>query len=519
MTLAHARALLPGGGVVVEPHRPHRELAALRALGRWAARFSPLVAVDPPDGLLIDATGCERLFGGEGRLIRLIEGGVVRLGFRARVAVAPTFACAWAVARFGSRRRAHVGAGGEREALAALPPEALRVEPAVVDALREVGIERIGHLFDLPRSSLAARFGRELLRRLDQATGRAPETIDPIRPVTPAMVEWALAGPATQREAIELATGRLVEELSSLLEKRECGARQLDLRLDRLDARPLEVTVVLSRPSRDIKHLRTLLGPRLESIDLGGGVERLRLTASRLGRLPHEQLVSADGETVGEGGLDRVWGELLDVLSNRLGSQRVVRVEPVEAHLPERAFRIRSVGEKERHEGTRSRRTRTHEGPADRPSLLLERPEPITVMAMTPEGPPCWFRWRGLEQRIVASAGPERIAAPWWEARVTESRSHEEGAKAETERGQLHKTPSSYARAYARFMLGRELQATCADQSRKDTLSSNTSSLCNSVTPSLPTRDYFKIQDEQGRWLWIYRIPESGGWFVHGLWA
>ncbi|MHC4711069.1 MAG: Y-family DNA polymerase [Planctomycetota bacterium] len=198
MTVAHARALLPVEQAVVELHQPQRELAALGALARWALRFSPIVAVDPPDGLLIDIAGCRRLFGDASRHVHLIGSATERLGFCARVAAAPTFACARAVARFGSgggggksggESGGLVAEGGQRRALAPLPVEALGVEAASVDALREVGIDRIGHLFDLPRSSLAARFGRELLRRLDQAVGRAPETIDPVRPVAPPVVE------------------------------------------------------------------------------------------------------------------------------------------------------------------------------------------------------------------------------------------------------------------------------------------------------------------------------------------
>ena len=30
-------------------------------------------------------------------------------------------------------------------------------------------------------------------------------------------------------------------------------------------------------------------------------------------------------------------------------------------------------------------------------------------------------------------------------------------------------------------------------------------------------RDYFKVQDEMGRWLWVYR--ERAGWFVQGVWS
>ena len=136
--------------------------------------------------------------------------------------------------------------------------------------------------------------------------------------------------------------------------------------------------------------------------------------------------------------------------------------------------------------------------------MLLERPEPITVIAMTPDGPPSWFRWRGMEQRIVTSTGPERIAGEWWRGRHegTEARRHEVKTASKGE---------SYARAYGRFMLGREY---CPPTSR--VLAPKPQA--PSPKPS-PTRDYFKIQDERGRWLWIYRVLESGRWFVHGLWA
>ena len=466
-TVAHARALLAEREAVFRPQRPGRDLAALTSLARWAARFSPIVAVDPPDGLQIDIAGCERLFGGEHRLLGLIADAVRRLGFQARLAVAPTFACAWAVARFGAADRTMVDAGDQYQVLADLPVEALRLEKTVVEALGEVGVERIGHLLDLPRSSLPARFGPELLVRLDQAVGRAPETIDPVPPASPVMVERVFSGPVKQAEAIELTVRELVTGLSGVLAQRECGARRIELRVDRFDAEPLLEVLELSRPSRDAKHLWSLLRPRVESINLGWGVERLCLAAPHLGRLPHEDETWEWGdEAVDRNKLDRSFGELLDTLGNRLGQDRVVRMEPVASHLPERAER-KQTGRKEtgrKETGTLfrggkesrslfSRSLFSRSFSADRPSLLLERPEPIEVIAIAPDGPPSWFRWRGLEQRITASAGPERLAAEWW-------------------RG-----------------------------------------------PSPATRDYFKIQIEHARWLWIYRVLESGRWFVHGVWA
>ncbi len=510
MSVAHARALLAEGAVRVEPYAPHREAAALCAMAGWARRFSPIVATDPPDGLLLDITGCQRLFGGERRLVDTVAEAVERLGFRTRAALASTFGCARAVARFGRHERSVVPAGAESEVLAGLPVEALRLDEGTAGALFEVGIERIGHVFGLPRAELAERFGADLLLRLDQATGEAAEAIDPLHVVDPPSVARTLAGPTTRLETIMLVVRELVSELAQQLQQCESGARRIDLELGRIDAAPVRRTVRLSRPSRDCKHLWSLLRPKVESAHLGFGVERVVLAAPRIGRLRHEQVerwLEQDGAL--ETTLDRDFGELLDTLSGRLGSDRVTRVEPAETHIPERAFLHRPVrsccitgpsardrasrlagkegeagdapaassmqpdaasGPRSRSKpgsgyATASRETaRRQVSPArvtgaDRPSLLLARPEPIEAMAVTPDGPPSWLRWRGCEHTIVASFGPERVGEEWWRGRS------DEGA----------------------------------------------------------TRDYFKVQDERGRWLWVHRARSSPGatsrWFVHGEWG
>ncbi len=509
MTVAHARALLHEGGAVVEPHRPRRELAQLRALARWAIRFSPIVATDPPDGLLINIAGCQRLFGGEERLAGMIAGQLGGLGFQARVAAAPSFAAARAVARFGGSRCIVIAEGEERRAMEVLPVEALGLNPETAAALREVGIEQVGHLLDLPRASVAARFGRELLLRIDQALGRAPEVIHPIRYRAPPSADRVFDGPATQPEAIESSARELLAELAVILEERQCGAREVVLEIQRSGAPPSLLAIVLGRPSRDVRHLWSLLQVKLESVDLGFGAERLRLSAPRLGKLPHQQIRLQESFSPGENDSwsPRALDEVLDVLSNRLGAQRVLRAEPVESHLPERGFRMRPAMEP-------GSVAATEPGSfLDRPSLLLEPPEPIVVVAMAPEGPPSWFRWRGREQRVTASAGPQRLAEEWWGR----------GGAGRSPR-RPRKFGETYARAYERFWRG---VGDCPPGDCPPPLLQQEGDRQEGDSPHFrrrkwglsPARDYYKVQDEQGRWLWIYRALEQGGWYVHGVWA
>lgn len=468
MTLAHARALLPARGVHVEDQDPLRERASLVRLAMWAHRFSPVVAPDPPDGLLIDITGCARAFKGEGRLVRRVLREIQWLGFAARGAIGPTFGSAWALARFADRIGCTSGVIVDgstlREAISPLPIEGLRVSHETVDALGALGVATVGQVMDLPRSTLPARFGSELLLRLDQALGEAMERIEPVRPVPAPSVQRLFDGATTRVESIEMCVRQLIDELVTLLAARESGARTLTLDLARVDSVPVRIDIAFSRPSRDAGHLWTLLRPRVERANLGFGIERVTLTAHRVGRTRHVQAERWREGDAATGAGSRVEaraeaGALVDLLSNRLGSERVTRVETRGTHIPERAAAHRPAMEPPGH-GLSG-----HDAAPDavtnepRPSVLLDRPEPADAIAMVPDSPPSRLRWRGEDHVVVIGHGPERISPEWW--------------------------------LQGRSAAGRAVSA----------------------------RDYYRVCDERGVWLWVYREVETTRWFVHGVWA
>jgi protein ImuB len=408
MPVARARAILPAGGARIEPRDAGGDGAALRALAAWAQRFSPVVAPDPPDGLLLDVTGCERVFGGEDRLARGAAEALGRLGISARCVVAPTFGCAWAVARFGGAMV--IADGRQREAIAGLPVAALRLEAPMIEALAEVGIARVQHLLELPRAALPARFGDELLLRLDRALGAAIEMIEPVRPVPPPGAERLFDGPTDRTEAIERTVRNLLDEVAAALAARQIGAREVEVVLARSDLPPERLSVTLGRPSRDAAHLWTLLRPKLERAHLGFGVEGVRVHIGSVGRLRHEQAEHwLEGRGLPAPEAERARDELLDTLANRLGADRVLRASVVESHLPERAFAFRPAAAPATTPMGRGAATAR-----DRPTLLFDPPCPAEVVFLSPDGPIMRVRWRGGEVSVVAGLGPERIAPEWW---------------------------------------------------------------------------------------------------------
>ena len=63
MALADARAMYPR--IAVVDADPAADRCMQIAIADWCDRYTPLVGLDPPDGLLFDITGCAHLFGGE----------------------------------------------------------------------------------------------------------------------------------------------------------------------------------------------------------------------------------------------------------------------------------------------------------------------------------------------------------------------------------------------------------------------------------------------------------------------
>jgi protein ImuB len=176
MPLTQARVLVPG--LEVREAEPDKDAALLERLALLAARrWTPRAAVSGPDGLWLDLSGVAHLFGGEERMCAMILRTCARLGLTARMAVAGTLGTAHALARFAGEPLIFLPEGAEAEALAPFPLRALRVEEDVLTAAARLGIDRIGDLIAMPRAPLQRRFGRNLLKRLDQALGRTARAV------------------------------------------------------------------------------------------------------------------------------------------------------------------------------------------------------------------------------------------------------------------------------------------------------------------------------------------------------
>ena len=344
MPVAQARAILQEA--LVLPHEPRREATALEHLAKWAQRFSPVAQDVAPNVLLLDVSGCARLFGGEENILQQARAGLAARRIDARAAIADTVGAAWALAHAAWEPAVVAPPGQASPHLVGLPPAALRLDEKTVATLDALGIRSVGDLLMLPRASLPARFGAQLVLRLQQVLGEVPEPISPPRqmPLFSAQMPF---GPTDRLEVVLKALERVVATLCAQLVAGGMAARSVLCMVYFEHRDPASSQVGLSRPSHEARHLQVLLTPHVERIDLSARTSGLRVTATETTRWRaiQEDLFAEserpDGEAV---------GALIDRLANHLGHQAVVRAEIVDDHQPEKAFRyVPLVG---RDEGT-----------------------------------------------------------------------------------------------------------------------------------------------------------------------
>ncbi|MDE2577185.1 MAG: DNA polymerase Y family protein [Hyphomicrobiales bacterium] len=446
LTLADARAR--AGDVEALPHDPKGDERALDLLAAWCERFTPLVALDAPLGLMLDITGCGHLFGGEEALRDTLGAALRRFGLSARAAIAPTPDLARALARFGGGAIAQDGAAAH-----ALPVAALEAGEHTHLALQRAGLKTIGDLAERPSHILTARFGADTTRKLARLLCCEDTRITPRRPLPECMVERHFPEPFLHQQAIEAVVAPLMTQAADILERRGQGGRLFSLSFFRSDGVVRVVRIETAAPLRATENFMRLFRLKAEKLadplDPGFGFDAIRLSVIAVETMP-------EAEQRLDGGVDAQTDmtAAIDRLVARLGRERVLSFIARDTHDPDRASGLapyeKRAGAWPAHE----------EGDAPaRPLRMIEPPLPVDVVALAPDGPPAQFRWRRALHIVARAEGPERVAPEWWR------------------------------------------------------------------NADAPTRDYYRVEDAQGRRFWLFRegLYERDSmqprWMLHGLFA
>jgi protein ImuB len=406
--LANARAMVQPLAIMAADEKA--DAALLDAIADWCDRFTPLVTLDAPDGLLLDITGAAHLFGGESAMLALVTGSIARQGFTVRGAIAGTSLAARALARY---EPGIVPPGGEADAIAPLSITALEPGDKALRALRHAGLKTIGMVAARQHSELAERFGKSFVTRLQILLGAEEQPLCPRRPLPDLMAEQRFADPIVSEDAIAASLLSLAQSLGSIMEREGKGARVLEASFFRADGKVERLTIRSGAPLRDPKVMLRLLRQKLDALadplDPGFGFDLIRLEAL-LAEETKPVTVSFDSSENAR----RQLAFLVDRLAARFGEHRVQQFVPQDTHIPEAAGVAVPAQDHDFSSAVPWPLKRRPDDPPRRPLRLLEKPEQVNVVASVPHGPPRRFRWRQCVHAITRTEGPERIAMEWW---------------------------------------------------------------------------------------------------------
>ncbi len=490
---------------------PQGDRKAIEKIATWSQCLSPTVHIEDSDCLLVDITGCQRLFAGEENIINRALAGLNRHGYSVRAAIADTPGAAWALAHAAPDLATISPPEHLASSLARLPLWSLRIPSATVDKLNAVGVDSIEALLHMPRSALAARFGDLLLRRLDQTLGAVPELLTAYQPTPLVQATATFTAPTDRLDLILQAIDYCLATFCHQLHTKMAGVRSIYITfrltpkiVNHKNENPATQTIALelSRPTRDNNRLRTLLNVRIENLGIRSKIESVKLWASSFENLDSTQQSWFDVTDATE---RDALAELIDRLTVNLPEKSVGITYNLKTYQPESAYAIqiakfdtndavyRRAKKKQKNKtnptspNTRHRRTKptslgncfektNPNGPslasADavkpiclhqpvtkiqnepklpvRPLRLLPQPVPVAVTSVIPDGPPINFRYEGTTCQITKWAGPERIETAWWMTKRTQ-------------------------------------------------------------------RDYFRVQTTNHHRYWLFREKRSQQWFIHGF--
>lgn len=420
-------------------------------LAALAEDFSPRYQAHRDDLIVIDVSGLDRLFGDPRQIGEALRRSAAARGGRVQIAMAATRTAAkvLAIARPGLTV---VARGGERDALAPVALDILQHVDSVeaIAALNAValfkrwGLKTLGELAALPPDGLTARVGRRGLTWHALARG---EDIGPLVPTLAAErfdasieLEWPIEG----LEPVSFVLTRLLEPLSTRLERRDRGAAAVHVTLHLVDNHDIERrdrgdrtensvrsqdaahsalngvsddtytrSLQLPAPIRDVRTLRTLILLDLESHPPPAAIERVAIvidpTPGRV--LQHALFVRAHPTP------DQL-STLIARLHALMGQDRVGRPMQLDSYRPG-AFGMAPFpvdhGDRGRGgEGGRAGSTgivsalrRCRQPVPARVAIVADRPVAVTTDR------------RGFAGgRVLACAGPWHSSGQWWETRA-----------------------------------------------------------------------------------------------------
>ena len=407
------------------PGSPDATVAAI------AQDFSPRYETYGADLVVIDASGLGRLFGPPRAIGDALRRALDARDIRAHVAIAGTQTAALVLAQ-AQPGVTVVAPGAEEQTLAPVAigmlktfdvrslksevtDDGLQTSDFILQTLQRWGIRTLGDVAALPAADLVARLGRDALEWQARARGedRRPliPTLDEERFESTLELEWPIDG----LEPLSFVLTRLLEPLSTRLERRDRGAAVLHVVLRLVTRESFARRLELPTPMRDVRTLRTLALLDLESHPPAAAIDRVTIVIDPTpGRVLQHTLFARAHPT------PELVSTLLARLGAVMGQDRIGAAATVDSYRPG-AFEMKAF--KTEHETSgRAGRAGHQPFPPLLPASSLQQAlhrcrHPVPARVAIADGRPVRVTTdrRGFAGgAVVQCAGPWRTSGNWW---------------------------------------------------------------------------------------------------------
>lgn len=385
-----ARALAGDQPLQLLPRDPDAEKQTMDELCCWGYGLTPHLHRFRNDCLMLEISSSLRLLGGVEAIVLRCQRDLACRGFRAEIGVAPTALAAWVCSHLEEQATQFGQPLNVR--LAPVPLTLLEPLHGQFESLGRSGLHRLGEVFQLSTAALAKRCGRDFGLLLQELCGAVSSPRSYFEPPSCFQDSYPLGYPVSNQEELGPALEQLLVSLQDYLRQRQLQTRTLHWHFSGHGGYREILEVRTSAASNSVKDWYRLTKLRLERQPFTDEVDHIQLRAEEL-----EVAQPLNGSLFTNQGQQMEGSQLVDMLSNRLGTQAVNGVRLRDAHLPEHSLTKVSPGEPALNKKLPA---------AQRPFWLLPEPEPL---GQHQQALAVW----GNELELIH--GPERIEDEWWD--------------------------------------------------------------------------------------------------------
>lgn len=368
------------------------ERSALERLAAWGYQYSSTVVLGEISPRLQEARrtvlwleigASLKLFGGFRALIEMIESELRELTYTFRLGIGPTLEGAALLAHAGIRI-ATTSVQNLYERIRHLPIQRLTLPTNTCQQLAIAGVRTVGLLLELPRDSLAKRFGPEMSDYLARLMGELadPRPTFSLPPRYDAHFEFDFELKNT--ESLLFPLKRMLREFSGFLRAHDVSVQNFDLVFEHSESACTSMRIGLSMPDRSPEKFLALVREHLERTTLSAPTIGLRLLADHFSA-PTTQQSDFFSHSLQSG---EAFTHTIDRLSARLGEGHVYGLKASADHRPEASWSRARLDEE-----------RKALSFPERPLWLLPEPKPLQLSSVP-----------------QITSGPERIESGWWDA-------------------------------------------------------------------------------------------------------